>query len=237
MILISKRFHEPVAAVCGFFSVFLRLCAAGLFFVFLALSFRGGSHQNLLKAAQCAGLFALSFLPRALKMERTTSAAFFSLFLLLAGILGSVLDFYERFAFYDVFIHSLSGAVCVLFVFDAAKKSRFPFLRAHFFAASLVLTLSLAAAWEMYEFVAFSLVPNASFSLRAIAGELGVPAAAQTAKSAVRETLSLSFGTIDSLLKNEYDTFCDVLCALLAAVPTAAVLKTRMNAHREGAEF
>lgn len=222
MVSSFKAKKEKNAVLNACLKWLLRIICLALAANFLLL--RTAAADSAVKAAQCTALFALSFLPRLVKMQHLPSAAFFYLFLLLAGVGGAVLGLYDRFRFYDVFTHFLSGGVCVLFLKDFLLIHRIHLARKQYTAAALLFTLSLAAGWEMYEFVVFSVLKNTAFSLHTLAGELGIPAAAQTAATFIQQNLSHTRGSIEGFIVNEYDTFCDILCALAGAVPAAVFL-------------
>ena len=216
----------------GFVSKFsvnaLRLTSAVLFSVYLVSLFKSPCVSAALKCAQCIGIFVLSFLPKLLKTEGEISALFFSCFLFLASILGSLGELYSRFRLYDVFIHSLSGIVCAVLLLDVLKKRGIRPSASVFLVFSLVLTLALASAWEMYEFVAFTALKNTSVSLSLLSSELGIPVFKAVSESFIKENAAISFGKTEAVLRNEFDTFSDILCAVFwAAISSALIIKSR----------
>ena len=72
------------------------------------------------------------------------------------GILfGSYLGFFNKFTWFDNFMHALSGVVCAVFGYDFAviiqrKKGECASTLAAIF--SLMFALSIAVGWEFYEF-------------------------------------------------------------------------------------
>ena len=207
----------------------LRLSACALLIIYLILFFKNPDSDTALKCAQCVGVFALSFLPKILKTQEQISTLFFSSFLFIASVLGSLGELYSKFRLYDVFVHSFSGIVCAVLLFDVLKRKGFKLSGAGFILCSLVFTLSLASAWEMYEFVVFTALKNKPISLNIISGELGIPGLKSVSESFIKENAAISFGKTESVIRNEFDTFCDILCAVFwAAVSSMVMIKTRI---------
>ena len=224
--MIKRSFQKNVTLpfVSKFSLNALRLTSSVLFFIFLLRFLKEHSSAEALKCAQCIGIFALSFLPKLLKTEGDTSTLIFSSFLFLASVLGSLGELYSRFRFYDVFVHSISGIVCAVVLFDLLKRKNIKLSASGFFILSLVFTLSLASAWEMYEFVAFTALKNTKISLNFLSGELGIPIFKTVSESFVKQNAAISFGQTESVLRNEFDTFCDILCAVFWAVISSAFI-------------
>ncbi|MBQ6380840.1 MAG: hypothetical protein IJJ41_04460 [Clostridia bacterium] len=227
--ILSFSFSKQTVPAARQALLLLKILAAVLFFCFALLFGRTKDSAMLLKAVQCAAVFALCFLPRALHLGQSASALLFAIFLFIAAILGSVFAFFERFLYYDVAVHLLSGVLCVCALRDFAAVKNTALSGRGFVLAALLVTAALAGLWEMYEFVAFHMLRNTAFSLRAMLGELGFFSAKQAATGAIKENLALSFGTVEGLLQNAYDTFCDMLCALVAGGSCAVLLCTRKS--------
>ncbi len=71
-------------------------------------------------------------------------------------VFGSYLGFFDRFMWFDEFMHIMSGFVCAVFGYDFAviiqrKKGECAATLAAIFA--LMFALSIAVGWEFYEFL------------------------------------------------------------------------------------
>ena len=218
MVYSFSSLSHPLAQAAHQALLFLKTLAAVLFFCFLLLYLHDFEGAQILKALQCAAVFALAFLPRALHLEQSVAALCFAAFLFFAAILGSVFSLFETLRYYDVLIHLLSGVVCVAALRDFLAVKKIALSGGAFVLLALLLTAATAGLWEMYEFVAFHMLKNTAFSLRALLGELGFATAREAASAAIKENVSLYFGTAEGILQNAYDTFCDMLCALAAAL-------------------
>ena len=222
---LSVSFKKPnIAALARASETMMRATSVAVLFFLPALFNPAGRQAYWLKIAQCAALFALSFLPRVLGLADSFAAAFFDCFLILAGLGGSVLEGFEKLPFSDNLAHFLSGALCVAIAAQWCKKRGARLSAAAFGAISIGFALAIAAAWEMYEFVVFTILPNRALSISALGAELGFGNAA-AASGTIRSSLSLSFATVEGLLKNQFDSFCDILCALVGAAGAAMIHK------------
>ena len=215
-------------------TLLLRIFLTVLFVIYSAFYLRVHDSRYALKLAECLALLALGFLPRLLKLEHSRSAAVFALFLFFAGALGSVLDLFETLSFYDVFTHLFCGVVLVFFARDIVPLLHLPARKSVFVGFALVLTVCTACLWEIYEFVAFSILKNTSFSFSCLAVQFGFSAAKETAASALRGSVDFSYQTVQGLIENAYDTFCDVICALLSGTVTALLLARKIPAAAAG---
>ena len=205
----------------------LRIGLTALFFMFCALYLKTHSADTLKKLIECLVLLAASFLPRLLRLEHARSALVFSLFLFFAGVLGSLFSFYEKFFFYDVLSHLFCGVLTVFIAWDLAPRWRLALGKAQQVGFAMLLTVCIASLWEMYEFTAFSILKDTDFSLHCLLAQFGFPAAQETAVSAVKESVTFNFHTVQSLITGAYDTFCDVACALVSGALTAFILTKR----------
>ena len=195
----------------------LRIGCTVLFFYFCSVYLSEKNSGDLLKIGECALLFALTFLPRLFHLQQSAFALCFMLLLLFAGILGSVFDIFAAVPLYDSVIHTLSGVVCTVFVWALLQRRGISLSKKSLFALCLFFCAGISALWEMYEFCVFSALKNPPLAARSLLAEFGLGAAEEAANAAVKENLSLTFGTVQTLVKNAYDTFCDVLCALAGA--------------------
>ena len=80
----------------------------------------------------------------------------FLIFLFISSILGSVFHFYEFVDYFDKFAHLLSGIVTAILGIIMLKKWRIKSKHQLSFDIILmnILSLAIASAWEIYEFVA-----------------------------------------------------------------------------------
>ena len=210
----------------------LRFVLVLLFFYFCACCAAKPSAALLLKIAQCAGAFALSFLPKLLHLEARPSAPLFYIFLFAACVAGSLGELYEKFTFYDVAVHLLSGVFLAVLAADFVQKSGLLLQKKQYFFFALLLTACAAALWEMYEFVAFTALKNTTLAAQNFLAQLGLAPAQQTA-AALQSHMELSLHNVNALVQNEYDTFCDILCALLTGAVTAGFLAKKFPATKQ----
>ena len=80
----------------------------------------------------------------------------FLIFLFISSILGSLFHFYEFVDYFDKFAHLLSGIVTAILGIIMLKKWRIKSRHQLSFDIILmnILSLAIASAWEIYEFVA-----------------------------------------------------------------------------------
>ena len=80
----------------------------------------------------------------------------FLIFLFISSILGSLFHFYEFVDYFDKFTHLLSGIVTAILGIIMLKKWRIKSKHQLSFDIILmnILSLAIASAWEIYEFVA-----------------------------------------------------------------------------------
>ena len=93
------------------------------------------------------------------KLGVRTSASIeiiFLIFLFISSILGSLFHFYEFVDYFDKFAHLLSGIVTAILGIIMLKKWRIKSKHQLSFDIILmnILSLAIASAWEIYEFVA-----------------------------------------------------------------------------------
>lgn len=206
----------------GAMAVFCAVLSA----VFFGLFFYSKNEQNLLKAFQALGLTALCFLPKITKSKNSPINLFYYAFLLFAGVLGSLFDFYKSIAFYDILMHILSGILCAAAAYEILKRQKIKLNNSIAAAFMLTFTLACAAAWEMYEFTAFTLIKNSALSVNFLAGELGLSGAAQAVGAQLEKSVFLSQNGVQNLIKGEFDTFSDVLSAVFSgALCTVYIIK------------
>ncbi|MBR0415156.1 MAG: DUF2238 domain-containing protein [Clostridia bacterium] len=215
--MLSRRFYPMLRAALP---PVLRLVSVVLFFYFCARYWAAPSPALLLKLLQSAAAFALTFLPKLLHLENTRSAPLFYIFLFAACVAGSLGELYEKFTFYDVAVHLLSGVFLAVLAADLVQKSGLPLQKKQYFFFALLLTACAAALWEMYEFVAFTALKNTTLAAQNFLAQLGLAPAQQTA-AALQSHMELSLHNVNALVQNEYDTFCDILCALVTGALTA----------------
>lgn len=108
-------------------------------------------------AAVCAGAIAVMVLPTflarfgAFRLPLGFQAAF-ATFIFCAAFLGSVGNFYARVPQWDVFLHTVSGALCAYGGWLLLQSEQ-PHARPRFIALFTVsFALAMGAAWEIYEF-------------------------------------------------------------------------------------
>ena len=210
----------------------LRFVLAGFFFYFCARYAAHPAAAPLLKLAQCAAAFALSFLPKLLHLEARPSAPLFYGFLFIACVAGSLFELYEKFAFYDVAVHLLSGVQLAVLAADLLQKSGLAVQKKHYIIFALLFTACAAALWEMYEFVAFTALKNTTVAAQSLLAQFGLAPAQQTA-AVLKSNMELSLHNVNALVQNEYDTFCDILCALVTGAVTVSFLAKRFPAAKK----
>ena len=205
----------------------VRLACAVLFFYFLIKCFTAGDTRALVKAAECIGIAALTFLPRVFKLTGTYASLSFQTLLLFAGVVGSICSVFEYVGWFDSLIHFFSGFVCTLFVYDYTKKKHIPLSGGMFVLCSILFCAGIAALWEIYEFCAFSIGRNIPLAARSVLAEFGIGNTQEAAASFIKDNIPFTLTTVQGFLKNDYDTFCDVLCALAGSGLLAGVIKKR----------
>ena len=72
------------------------------------------------------------------------------IFILLAHFIGVILNFYDKFLYYDKFIHFLFGVVCSYIIYKETKIDKFIFK----ILLIIIITMFLATMWEVYEYIA-----------------------------------------------------------------------------------
>lgn len=104
-------------------------------------------------------LILIVFIPNILRkngVKITPTIEFiYLLFIFLAQTLGSVLDFYQTFYFYDKAMHFLSGILTSLIGIYILVKSGIYSKRNVLFNCIIIIftALALASFWEMFEFI------------------------------------------------------------------------------------
>lgn len=151
--------------ICGA-ALFFALTGAAVFSFSCYIGLNGavlyGKTQSdyLLTTVQCAlGLIAMA-LP--LRLDRKWQLhlpgyifLLFYVFLFCAVFLGEMLSFYERVRQWDTILHFFSGVMLCLLGFALAKLLSGKTKASPLFAAcfALCFSLSLGAAWEIYEYI------------------------------------------------------------------------------------
>ena len=79
---------------------------------------------------------------------------FYYLFLLLALVMGSVLKFYYRIWWFDLFTHFISGLATSIVAFILLEKNKLVNKKYKWFGFMFIIlfTISIAAGWEYFEF-------------------------------------------------------------------------------------
>ena len=201
----------------------LFFCFAARIFIIACIFISAFVFKNALKAGECFALFLCSFLfegyflisKRNLPYRSTSFECAFIAFLLVAGILGSVFGFFEKYVSFDIFTHSLSGILCAEFIlivlFSFSKKKKIKFSGAALFSVSLLFTVAVASLWEIWEFFVFTLIPYSD------AGSFG-HLFAQLGISVAPTLKSLTPSSALAIASDRYDTFSDIFCALFFSV-------------------
>lgn len=80
---------------------------------------------------------------------------FYYLFLLLALVMGSLLKFYYKIWWFDLFTHFVSGLMTSIIAFIILQENKLvkKKYRGFGFIFILVFTISIAAGWEYFEFI------------------------------------------------------------------------------------
>jgi uncharacterized membrane protein YjdF len=80
---------------------------------------------------------------------------FYYLFLLLALVMGSVLNFYYKIWWFDLFAHFISGFMTSIIAFILLKENKLVNKKYKWFGFLFILmfVVSIAAFWEYFEFV------------------------------------------------------------------------------------
>lgn len=79
---------------------------------------------------------------------------FYYLFLLLALVMGSILKFYYRIWWFDLFTHFISGIATSIVAFILLEKNKLVNKKYKWFGFMFIIlfTISIAAGWEYFEF-------------------------------------------------------------------------------------
>lgn len=80
---------------------------------------------------------------------------FYYLFLLLALVMGSILNFYYKIWWFDLFTHFISGAMTSIIAFILLQENKLVKNKYRWFGFIFILifTISIAAGWEYFEFI------------------------------------------------------------------------------------
>lgn len=126
----------------------------------LLLNLTGKYDGNILVIISYYGLLLLPFIIRIkVKLPNLIETIYF-IFLILSCLLGSILKFYGKIYWFDSFVHYISGMVTsllafiLLIQFHKFKEKDFWFNVIFL----ILLTLSVAVFWEIFEFSADSLL-------------------------------------------------------------------------------
>lgn len=178
---------------------------------------------SLVKAGECFALFLCSFLFEGyclisktnLPYSATSFECAFIAFLLVAGILGSVLGFFEKYVTFDIFTHSLSGILCaefaLLILVSFSNKKKVNFSGTALFSLSLLFTVAAASLWEIWEFFVFSLIKYSSAgSFDSLLAQFGF--------NITPTVKSLAPSSALAIAGDGYDTFSDIFCAVFFCV-------------------
>ena len=197
----------------------LIFCFAARLFIIACIFISAVVFKSPLKAGESVALLACSFLfegyfilsKRNLPERAASFECAFIAFLVLAGILGSVFSLFEKVKTFDVLTHSVSGILCAEFVLvvlsSFSKKKNFAFSSTALFAFCFLFTAALASLWEIWEFIAFSLIKYSDAgSFSKLLAQFGFNVA-PTLKS-------ISESTAPAIESDRYDTFSDIFCAL-----------------------
>ena len=129
--------------------------------VCIVLILLGNLESNILV---CISFYVLLIIPsiiRKFKLKFSdTLELIYLLFIILACFLGSILRFYGLIYWFDSFVHYISGMLTAILAFVLLiymKKYKEKDLNFHIVFMILV-TLSVAACWEIFEFTADSLL-------------------------------------------------------------------------------
>lgn len=223
MVSIQLKQKRHLSTAGEVLKTLLRLCCITAFFYFCAWYFSEHRTHDVWKSAECAALFALSYLPRLVHLQDRLSAVLFYLFLLFAGLVGSVFAVFEKVYAYDSVMHFFCGVVCTVSIWDYFQKTHIHLPAALRFGSMLGFTLAVSAMWEMYEFCVFTIAKNTDVCMPSLLAEFGMPQALQTAQSLIRQSLSQP-ADIQAMVQNRFDTFCDVLCAVCGSTLCAVLL-------------
>lgn len=79
---------------------------------------------------------------------------FYYVFLLLALVMGSILKFYYKIWWFDLFAHFISGAMTSIIAFILLQKNKLINKKYKWFGFLFIIlfTISIAAGWEYFEF-------------------------------------------------------------------------------------
>lgn len=96
---------------------------------------------------------------RIFKMDFSVFLEFsFVLFVILAQFFGSILNFYDKFYWYDSFTHFLSGILSALFAFVILTKLKVNSKSVLFNILFMIsFTMLVASLWEVFEFISNSI--------------------------------------------------------------------------------
>jgi uncharacterized membrane protein YjdF len=72
------------------------------------------------------------------------------IFIVLAHFIGVILNFYDKFLYYDKFVHFLFGIVCSYIAFNILKVKNI----VSKLLLVIIITMFLATMWEVYEYLA-----------------------------------------------------------------------------------
>lgn len=123
----------------------------------IALAVRGGAEAT--KYLGAAATVAFSVMLILIDARFSLNLSLFSIVLfhvhvVLAMDFGTALGFYDRLPWWDLLVHGLFGFLCCALVSSLYVRIRGEFPSGFAIAAVVLMTLGVAAIWEMYEFLA-----------------------------------------------------------------------------------
>lgn len=130
------------------------LCIVGI--TFLAIKFSSGKIDQkkfIIQLAQYTILVMCIFLPLVLEQCHFTVGTViwisFYVFVFLSIYVGSIINLYDKFLYFDVIVHILGGAFAALFALALSRSIDSKFLRMLF---CLGFAMLVGVLWEFYEF-------------------------------------------------------------------------------------
>lgn len=145
----------------NFFNKFLIISSFLVNTICLILVLTGKYDGNILVILSYYGLLLIPFIIKKFKIELPSLIeTIYFVFIIVACLLGSVLKFYGIIYWFDSFVHYISGMLTAVLAFIILiKLGKFKDKDLAFNILFMILvTLSVAVLWEMFEFTADNLL-------------------------------------------------------------------------------
>lgn len=160
----KTRKREKNKALRLFVDIFCAAAFAAMVGIFLYRAARGTLADRFAVLVANTLLWLLPFVLRPIFHEKISESVYavFAVFTFFASLLGSVLEFYSKIAWYDLLMHTLFGYLGgIIGLFFACKLSDINKLKPAFvMLVCFAVSMMFAALWEIFEFSGDVLLGN-----------------------------------------------------------------------------